>query len=696
MTQPSEIMFVKILLPFMLGILIGYDAAPPLSMLVTGYLCILLVIVLIICSSFYIRGRLYRHKQLLAILTYLLAFGSALFLTNLNKEDQYETYFANLPARALLVRISDEPQIKHNTIKFRAAVIRRIDKGKAIFTTGHMLVTIKLNGISAASYKYGDELLIPGVFNDIQEAHNPYQFDVKPWLALQNIYTQCYLEQDLVIKTGHNNGNKAIAGSLNLRRKQVDVYQKYIKSQEAFSIASTLILGYRADLSAETLSAYSKTGTIHALSVSGMHVGIIYLVLNFGLAFMDLRKAGKFLKVVLIIGLIWFYALLTGLSPSVLRSVIMLTVYILAKSLRKDINTYNLVACSAFCILAYNPFLLFDLGAQLSYISVLGLVFLQPRIKAWFNFRYKLANQLWAATALSLAAQITTFPLAVFYFHQFPIYFLISNLFITLPVAALMYLGLFILIFGAYFLMPAFDWIIRFTNGGLKLISTFPLSTLDQIWINGWELALLSALTAFLIFTLIKPHKFRILCTLLCLLSMLSFRAYHKLMITKRLEIVFFSLPRDYATAIIQQDHATLISSLNPNSAAYRFYVKPMLDQAQVKTIKFLGNHQDYQTKYLQIKQHQISFSGKSILIADSCFNHLKPSNIQKFDLLLLSGSSRLNLAELVYCTRPNKILIDGTNKLYAVKKYEELAKNFNVPSYNLKKLKAYLVNINK
>jgi competence protein ComEC len=469
-----------------------------------------------------------------------------------------------------------------------------------------------------------------------------------------------------------------------------------MKDQEAFSLASTLILGYRADLSTETLSAYSKTGTIHALSVSGMHVGIIYLVLNFALSFMDYRKTGKFLKVVLIIGLIWFYALLTGLSPSVLRSVIMLSVFIIAKSFRRDTNTYNVVAFSAFCILVYDPFLLFDLGSQLSYISVLGLVFLQPKIKGWFHFRYKLANQLWSAISLSLAAQTFTFPLGTYYFHQFPIYFLVSNLFIIIPIAALMYLGLFILIFHAYFLIPVFEWLIRFTNGGLKMISDLPFSTLDQIWISGWELLLLSGTVMILIITFISPSKARLLSTLLCLLSLLGFRDYRRLRIYKRQEIVFFSLPHDYATAIIQQDHATVISSLHPNSAVYRLYVKPMLDQAQVETIKFIGSHEDYRTRWLEVKQHQISFLGKSILTVDTCFNHRKLQNTVKVNLLLLSGSSHVDLRQLIQHTRPEMILIDGSNKLYMVKEYESQFKKFDVPSYNLKKLKAYLVNINK
>ncbi|WP_449438588.1 ComEC/Rec2 family competence protein [Pedobacter steynii] len=156
----------------------------------------------------------------------------------------------------------------------------------------------------------------------------------------------------------------------------------------------------------------------------------------------SLLKIGK---VAIIIALVWFYALLTGFSPSVLRSAIMLSVFIIAKSFNRQSNSYNIISFTAFCLLLYDPFLIWDVGFQLSFLAVLGLIYLQPKIQNWWHPKNKWINKLWEVTAMSLAAQFITYPLSVYYFHQFPIYFLISNLFIMVPIALLMYLGIIIL-----------------------------------------------------------------------------------------------------------------------------------------------------------------------------------------------------------------------------------------------------------
>ncbi|RZK98297.1 MAG: ComEC/Rec2 family competence protein, partial [Pedobacter sp.] len=239
-----------------------------------------------------------------------------------------------------------------------------------------------------------------------------------------------------------------------MRKEQVAYYRTIIKNDEAFAVATTLILGYRADLDKATLSTYSRTGTIHALSVSGMHVGLVYLVLNWLLSMMSHSKWTSVVKMLIILTCIWFYALLTGFSPSVLRSVIMLTVFIIANSFNRNTNNYNILAFTAFSLLVYNPYLIWDIGFQLSFLAVIGLIWLQPMIQGWLDTKIGWMNKLFSVIAMSLAAQIVTFPFSIYYFHQFPVYFLIGNLFIMIPIAGIMYLGILILLLKLAFLGP--------------------------------------------------------------------------------------------------------------------------------------------------------------------------------------------------------------------------------------------------
>lgn len=694
MHAQAETVFVRLLIPFIFGILTFYGTTNPLWQTHMLFPSLLLFFVLLISNIWYSRFRAYRYKPAILIAIYLLSFCAAGQLTLTHKDVLSTYYFAKQQADFLRVRITDEPQVKNNIIRLKTSVIQTIKGRRKRKSNGHLLVSIKLDPESTFRLAYGDELLIPSQFDTVQSAKNPYQFDTKSWLAQQNIHHQTFIPQVNVLKTATQTGNPLLSWAIQLRMQQIAVYNRVLKDPEAKAIASTLILGYRADLSSETLAVYSKTGTIHALSVSGMHVGLIYLVLQAALSFMDRRRLGKLMKLMLILLLIWFYALITGFSPSVLRSVTMLSIYVLAKTFNKQTNSYNILCFSAFCMLIYNPFLLLDVGFQLSYLSVFGLVYLQPKFNNWVHFKVKFLNKLWSALSLSLAAQLATFPLATYYFHQFPVLFLFSNLFILLPMSMIMYLGIILLLTHLYFLAPAFEWLINFTNIGLARIAELPYSVFTGIWLDRIQLSLLIISILLITFSLLDYRKKPLLAGVAMVVVLLGIRSYDKWTFNIQRRIVFFSLPRGTATAFIQGNQATLLSDLDSGSSTYKFYVEPLLMHNQITHIKFLDKHETYHYKQLQIKQHQISFCGQYILVADPCLNRKHLQTRTNAGILLLTENSKVNMQALLNQFPATIILIDGSNSAFFSIKMQEAAKNYAIASYNLKKLKAYLVNI--
>lgn len=605
MNAQAEIVFVRLTIPFIFGILIYYQTTNMVSQTGLAIACLLLFIALLLLNVCYLQWRAYRYKPLIKVAFYLLSFLVAGLLTINHKEELTDAHFTRKPCDFIRIRIDDEPQLKNHIIRVKALVLESIKGDSKTRGSGHLLVSIKLDSGSRFKLAYGDELLIPAQFETLESARNPFQFDTKSWYARQNIYHQTFVKDTKILKTRTNAGNPFIGWAIQLRKQQVDLYNKLLKGSEARAVAATLILGYRAELSAETLAAYSKTGTIHALSVSGMHVGLIYLVLQYALSFMDRRHIGKLMKFTLILTLIWIYALLTGLSPSVLRSVIMLSVYVLAKTFNQQTNSYNILCFSAFCMLIYNPFQLYDVGFQLSYLSVFGLVYLQPKIYHWFHFKFSIFNKLWSALSLSLAAQLVTFPLATYYFHQFPVLFLVSNLFILLPMSLIMYLGIFILLTRFYFLGPLFEWLINFTNSSLEKISRLPYSVYAGIWLDGLELTLLILSTLLITLSLVQYQKKLLLFGLAILVVLLGLCAYDKWTYHDQRMLVFFSLPKGQATAFIQGSQATLLTDLDPASSAYKFNVEPLLMHNQIFSIDFIKKHQIYRYKQLQIKKHE-------------------------------------------------------------------------------------------
>ncbi len=187
------------------------------------------------------------------------------------------------------------------------------------------------------------------------------------------------------------------------------------------------MLGYRDYMNADIVQAYASSGALHVLSVSGLHVGVLFLALQFIFSWMDKYRKLKWVKVMLVLSVMFFYAVLTGLSPSVLRAVVMFTFFVIAKVLNRDNNMYNVLGVSCLLLLFWNPYLITEIGFKLS-LAVLGIVVLYPILQPILTFKNKIMKGAWSITCLSIAAQIATFPISLYYFHQFPNLFLISNL----------------------------------------------------------------------------------------------------------------------------------------------------------------------------------------------------------------------------------------------------------------------------
>lgn len=690
----AEYVFVRVLIPLICGIWVTYYL--PSVHLLNGFVVAaeLLLTLLFIINIAYKSRKAYRFKGYTAVLifSFFFAFGGCLCLWH-NQKLQPD-YFGTQKYPVLKVWVNNEPEQSADILRFKTQVVQAYRDDKTFRVSGQLLLALKLDTIHPIKLKYGDELLINANYLPVEPPYNPAEFDFKAWLASQNVYDQAFINQNHLIKTGQNTGNPIIKMALALRAKQILKYRKLIKNNEAFAVASTLILGYRADLSAETLSAYAKTGTIHALSVSGSHVAIIFFILDFTLLFLDKKRGTKLLKLLLICGSIWFYSLISGLSPSVVRSAIMISIFIVAKTFAKNKNSYNSLAFAAFCQLVYQPFLWFDVGFQLSYLSVFGLIYLQPKIYAWLYVPNKWLDKIWSLVALSLSAQIITFPLAIYYFHQFPIYFLLGNLFISLPLLLMMILGIAILFPFLDHLAPALAWLININNSVLKWIADLPFSTVSTIWIDQKALFLLILALGFIIYGLAHYQKKILYTGLVCYFIYQGFVTAHDLEIIKQKKIIFFSLRKNYAAAFITGQKAILITDLKQSDKNFQFFVAPALSQLQILKTKWLSLKSDTLIDDLLIKNHQIIFNRQKIFVVDAAFNQADFEIKGSFNHLWLTENHRFALEKIPQSLRFQSILVDATNKDYKIEAHQKFAENNHFDVHILKKNPAYLVDL--
>jgi len=498
---------------------------------------------------------------------------------------QYRSHFSYQKTSALMVAVSSEPIQKGRLIIFHAKLLSAFQTLKKKECTGSILIMVNIDSNTKPVFLYGETYIIPSKFKVVSGPLNSGEYDYQSWLSNQNIYHQTYLKAEEMIRIESKNCNPLLRFSLSLRQVQLSRYRRLIKNDQAFALASALVLGYRSDLDEKTLSSYTKTGTIHALSVSGMHVGIIFFVLDFLLKFMDKNKLLKILKLTLILGLIWGYSILSGCSASVLRSAIMISLFILAKSLKKDGGNWHPMCLSAVLLLLYDPMLVFDAGCQLSYLAVAGLIYLQPLLEGMLTFQNKWLRKLWALISLSTAAQVFTFPFSIWYFHQFPLYFLLSNLFITIPVTLLMYSGIAILLFKLEWLSPAFEWLLLFMHKGLEKIASLPYPVIEKIWLTGSELVLLCTVLICACIAFQQKNKAAIYGMMSSILFLQCSFALHHIHTSAQHRLIVFKLSRHYGAALLYGRTAIIFTDLDEQQKDYRFHVQPALDKAHITKI---------------------------------------------------------------------------------------------------------------
>jgi competence protein ComEC len=569
----------------------------------------------------------------------------------LNDELLKNNHFSKIKANYLVAKIISEPQQKGVYTRFTVQVTNNIIFKKRQSSTGKILITLVADSNSHL-VNYGDQLLIPANYKPVDPPFNPAEFNYKQYLARQNIYHQSFITRAQFRVLKRHTGNPVIAYSLSVRQQLVNSIKHYIHDKEAAAIASTLLLGYKADMSADILQAYSKTGTIHVLSVSGAHVGIIFFVIAFLLRPFKYYRYGRVLNALLSLILIWGYAILTGLSPAVCRAAVMLTMLIISQASGRPVHALNVLAVSAFALLLYNPFLITDVGFQLSFLAVFGLVAIQPIIEEQFEFKKKWMHKLWRLCTFSIAAQLITFPLSAYYFHQFPIYFLISNLLIIVPAEVIVVGGMIFLISSCFeFLSPltallsyVLEHTILLINKALIYIEHLPYASIGQIWIKPLEHLLMYLIIGCFVYFLIYKHTKQLAAALICLLFLSTSLSWKAIQRQTADHIIFFNVKKNSAILFQTGHNAVVVTDLTPTDKNYSYSIQPCLDSLGVDSVVICQPAQNLQTSFFRKQQYLMQCKDKTVLWFNPSLQKVVLSQKISIDYLFITHNPHSNL----------------------------------------------------
>ncbi|WP_411893468.1 ComEC/Rec2 family competence protein [Winogradskyella sp. A2] len=588
-------------------------------------------------------------------LVYLCMFCIGVNAYNINEEKSRTTHYTNQIIKNDNSQIIFKVNERLKPDLYNEKYIVEINSLNGKSASGKILINIKHDSLKTP-LGVDDILYTTATLNNIQKPLNPHQFDYSKYLELKQVYHQLYLTHNNIFLL--DNSKSTIYGLADKLRATINI--KLTEAgfkKDVLSIINALLLGQRQSIDKSIYNNYVNAGTIHILAVSGLHVGILLWILNFIFRPLLYLKRGNVLRPLVIITLLWSFAVIAGLSPSVTRAVTMFSIISIAMHYKRPTNIYNTLIISAFVILLFKPTFLFEVGFQLSYLAVFGIVSIQPMLYKLWRPKFLVSDKLWQIFTVTLAAQIGVVPISLFYFHQFPGLFFISNLVVIPFLSLILGFGLLVIILALLgglhsIIVETYSFIINSLNGFIAWIAQF-----EDFLLKDIPFTLLQVLLAYLITIGItqtfKEKTFKWLA--ICFVGIIGFQIVMIRIKHQRQSEAFLVFNKSRFSMVGHKQNDQLLVHHNLNSE------KRSSDNV-------ISNYKVGESISEVIEdsiQPIYQFKNKKILIVDSVGVYENLSF--KPELVLLRNSPKINLNRLIDSLKPEMIIADASNyKSYA------------------------------
>ncbi|MCJ7466324.1 MAG: ComEC family competence protein [Maribacter sp.] len=633
---------IKLTICIVLGILIGYY-----SHINSSTSILLLFSSLVVMTLLYVKAKP-RKYGLLTLLMAMTAVVIGICAINLGQQENYKSHFGyqeKKGERLWHLKIAEVMKPTHFSERY-LAYVEGVDSRKS---SGKLLLVFSGDS-THVPFEIDDELLVYGPIDSIKPPLNPHQFSYRAYLNDLGIAHQ------LQVATSNYLGVEKTSTSLYgfmaaVRNKISSQLKKAYFGDEQLAVMQAILLGQRNDLSEATYADYKNAGAVHILAVSGLHIGILLLLLQFILRPLEYLPKGKILKLITIVMLLWAFALLAGLSASIVRAVTMFTFVAYALYLNRPGNTYNILALSIiFILLAINPMLLFQVGFQLSYAAVLAIVWGYPLLQKFWHPKLWALRKLWQLLSVSIAAQIGVLPISLYYFHQFPGLFFISNILIIPFLGLILGMGILVITlalagFLPGYLVKLYDAIIALMNESVAWVAGKEAFVFRNIPFDFMQLILTYAIIISLVLVLTKSTFKRGLALLTAIISFQAW-VFYTFYETQRKETMFVA-HQSRNSVILQQSGSKLFVFSEDKNAALKLARDYQVGEHMATLV-----HHPLENGYF--------YGNEKLLVIDS--SGVIPSKATDMDYLLLTQSPKMNLERLLVATMPKRIIADGSN----------------------------------
>ena len=653
---------IKLTLLLIFGILIGHFFSVPLHILLAitlAFLCFLAIVF-----------KFHNHKAsvLFGIIAACTTISLGAFIGTYAQPINHASLYRHLNIEQKATwKLKIEDILKPNQFSqnYIASVIS-VDNNSC---TGKILLSGSPTPDST-KLQIDDELLVFSKYAPIKPALNPHQFNFKDYMKKLGVYDQIKLNDQNHFKS--KNSTRTIFGyAQKIRNHIIKKLKTAGFEKEQLSVIQALILGQRSDISEITYSDYKNAGAVHILAVSGLHVGVLLLLIQFLLRPLRNVPNGRTITLFTTVLLLWGFAFLAGFSPSIIRACAMFTFVAYALYLNRPSNTFNILALSMFFLLLFvDPNLLFQVGFQMSYAAVFAIVWCYSLLQKLWNPKNKIVRYIWQLLSVSIAAQLGVLPISLFYFHQFPGLFFISNLFIVPFLGLVLGTGILVVSLSLIDLLPkplvwTYNEMIGIMNSIVAWVAKQEAFLFTSISFDGIQLVLGYITIGTMIFMLTNIRFKR---TMIFLIAILCFRSW--------------TLYSNYNAGITNSlliFHQTK-NSIVAHKAGKQLYVYTSTPERSAKLIE------NYAVKeridIIKYDTLQNSYRINNILFSriDSSGVYLKEN---KGHIVLLTDSPKINLDRLITDTMPQIIIADGSNYHSYVQSWKATCQKNNIPFHH-------------
>ena len=660
--------FFRILLPLVAGI-VCYDFG-----WLQGLSVIFLFIIIGLSFVSYVGSQFFpKSRNVYQVITFsflqIIFFFSGFALSYFNDIRNDKNWFGNNIHSSSLARITDAPIEKDRSWKVPVTIVNTIGDGKVSSATGGAFLYLYKNNAPMLLHK-GDSIIIPAKWQPIKNSGNPFEFDYSAYCRRNNLfYTQSCSPQDVQLYATNDPGHAPLLErSHDWCMRQLD---KYVQDAKTRGLLQAMLLGDEVNLDEDLRQSYTDTGIVHIIAISGGNVAIFFIAISFLLLWVK-NKKHAWIRYAIALPLVWFYVMMAGAQPSAIRAAIMFSLMAFAVMLEKNNNSLNQLFATAFLLLCAQPMWLFSVGFQLSFVAVLSLILFYKPVYKLAAPANKILRLLWETITASIAAEILVAPLVIYYFHTFPLLFIISNVLAYIFMSVVLIASIAIIALG--FIPPVATglgigtvWVVTVFDNLIAHLQNFNPLSFHFLTLSEVELVccyiIISGIALFLLQRQKRPLFIGMFasCILLCFLisdKWISLRQHH---------LIVYNTARASQIELIKGNNYFVLSTDTGVNKKIDYTVKPAHTYLHAWTKDSLPENEIFYVR------------DKKVLILNQ---EIQTTEQFPVDYLIVNYTAGVDLAALQHTFSPSKMILGGLFPSKLAEKLADQGRENNIPLY--------------